>query len=266
MPGKDPAAVKSQKALQQKEDAIQKALQEFLDTWGQKPPPSQDAIAHQFGITRSTLSAHIKGCPSKLASASQCQKIYPEEEQVIVDYLQESVCRGFPDTQKCCIWIRNDILIAWSGNKDAQVGICWLQCFLHHHHDKIQCYWSTSLTTVRGGALNQGVVDDWFELLQATITSYDIEQDCIFSMDETCCFLDKTTHKSCHIGSAGQAQQMSLRNEVRETATLIPFISAAGRVFRPTVIFQAKILRGKDDWQNPLNAMWVPTKWWDTTI
>jgi len=111
------------------------------------------------------------------------------------------------------------------------VGIHWLGRFLHRHHDKIQCYWSTTLTTVQGGALNQGIVDDWFELLQATITSYGIEPDCIFSMDETCCFLDKGTHKTRHIGSAGQAQQMALRDEVRETATLIPLISADGRVF-----------------------------------
>lgn len=85
--------------------------------------------------------------------------------------------------------------------------------------------------TVQGGSLNEAVVDDWFKLLQATITSYGIEQDCIFSMDETCCFLDKSTHKSHHISSAGQAQQMALRDEVWETATLIPFISADGRVF-----------------------------------
>ena len=231
MPGTVPAAVKSQKTLQQKEDDLQKALQEYLNTRDQKPPPGQDAIASQFGVTRSTLSARIKGCPSKLASASQRQKIYPDEEQLMVDYIQETVCRGFPDTQKRCIRRSNEILIARSGNKDAQVGIRWLGRFLHCHHDRIRCFWSTTLTTVQGGALNQGIVDDWFELLQATVTSYGIEQDCIFSMDETCCFLDKSTHKSRHIGSAGQAQQMALRNEVRETATPIPFISADGRVF-----------------------------------
>jgi Tc5 transposase DNA-binding domain/helix-turn-helix, Psq domain len=255
MPGKDPTAVKSRKALQQKEDDLQKALQMYLNTRDQKPPPSQDVIASHFGVARSTLSARINGRPSKLASASQRQKIYPDEEQVIVDYLREAARRGFPDTQKRCIRHANEILIARSGNKDARVGIRWLGRFLHRHHDKIRCYWSTTLTTVRGGALNRGVVDDWFELLQATITNYGIEQDCIFSMDETSCFLDKSTFKSRHIGSAGQAQQMALRNEVRETATLIPIISADGRVFKPTVIFQGKLLRGKDEWSNPLDAM-----------
>ena len=255
MPGPVPPAVRSRKTLQQKEDDLQKAVQEYLSTRDQKPPPTQDAIASQFGVARSTLSARIKGRPSKLVSSSQRQKLYPDEEQLIVDYLQETARQGFPDTQKRCVRHANDILIARSGNKDAQVGIRWLGRFLHRHHDKIQFYWSTSLTTVRGGALNQAVVDDWFELLQATITSYGIEQDCIFSMDETCCFLDKSTHKSCHIGSAGQAKQMVLRNEVRESATLIPLISADGRVFRPTVIFQAMLLRGKEGWPNPLNAM-----------
>ena len=71
MPGPVPAAVKSRKTLQKKEDDLQKALQEYLNTRDQKPPPSQDTIASQFGVARSTLSARINGRPSKLASASQ---------------------------------------------------------------------------------------------------------------------------------------------------------------------------------------------------
>ena len=108
---------------------------------------------------------------------------------------------------------------------------------------------------MRGGALNEGVVNDWFVLLDATITNYGIEQDCIFSMDETCCFLDKTTHKTRHIGPACQKQQVALRNEARETATMIPIISASGVVFPPTIIFKGELLRGKSGWINPLDAM-----------
>ena len=119
MPGLVPAAVKARKTLQEKEDNLQRALEEYLTMWDQKPPPSQDAIARQFGVTKSTLSAHIKGCPSKLASASQQQKIYPDEEQLIVDYLQETVWRGFPDTQLQCVQHTNEVLVAQSGNKDA---------------------------------------------------------------------------------------------------------------------------------------------------
>ena len=112
MPGKDPAAVKSQRTPEQKENDLQMAVQEYLNTWDQKPPPNQDAIASQFGVARLTLSAPIKGCPSKLASASQWQKIYPEEEQLIIDYLLETACQGFPDTQRRCIRCANEILTA----------------------------------------------------------------------------------------------------------------------------------------------------------
>ena len=129
MPGLVPAAVKARKTPQEKEDNLQKALEEYLKTQDQKPPPSQDAIARQFGVPRLTLSAWIKGHPSKLASASQWQKIYPDEEQLIIDYLQETACRGFLDTQVWCIWRVNEILVAQSGNKDicsSWHSLAWL--------------------------------------------------------------------------------------------------------------------------------------------
>ena len=74
--------------------------------------------------------------------------------------------------------------------------------FLQRHHVKVRSYWSTSLTTVRGGALSPGVVDNRFELLQTAVTTCAIYQDCIFSMDETCCFLDKCTRRTRHIDAA----------------------------------------------------------------
>jgi hypothetical protein len=94
--------------------------------------------------------------------------------------------------------------------------------------------------------LNKGVIDHWNNLLQKIITDYGIEQDCIFTMDEICCFLDRCTHKTHHIGSALALQQMALQNEVRETATMIPIISASGKVFPLTVIFKGTLLRQKE--------------------
>jgi len=87
------------------------------------------------------------------------------------------------------------------------------------------------------------------------VTDYGIEPDCIFGMDETCYFLDKSTHKTHHIGSALSLHQLALQYEVRETATMILIISASGMVFPPTVIFKGSLLRNKDTWENPLNAM-----------
>ena len=142
-----------------------------------------------------------------------------------------------------------------SGDPSAAVGQHWIDRFMKHHHDKLWHYWSTTLMTIHGGALNEDVVDDWIELLQKTVTDYGIEQECIFSMDKTCCFLDRSTHKTWHIGSASQLQQMALRNEVQDTVTMIPIISDGGNVFPPTVIFKGQCLRDSSNWPNPLNAM-----------
>jgi len=255
MPARLPTAVKTRKELLEKELSIQKAVDEYWATWEDDKPLSQTAIAAKHHIALSTLTARIRGRPSKLASASLQQKIRPDEEQLIVDYLEETAHRGFPDTKKRCARRANEILHMRSGIKDAKVGHHWLGRFMHRHHDRVRSYWSTTLTTVQGGSLNSAIVNDWFELLQTTITTCSIEQDCIFAMDETCCFLDRSVHKTRHIGSTGQKQQIALRNETRATATMIPIISASGKVFPPTVIFQGKILRGSSTWENPLGAV-----------
>jgi len=90
----------------------------------------------------------------------------------------------------------NEILHMWLGDPSAAVGKNWIDWFMKHHHETLRHYCSTTLTTICGGALNKDIVDDWFELLQKTIMDYGIDKDCIFSMDETCCFWDKSVHRT----------------------------------------------------------------------
>ena len=89
---------------------MQKALEEYFVTQHDPAPPTHAELATKHGIAKSTLSAQINGCPSKLVSASKQQKIFPGEERLIVDYLQETARRGFPDTQKRCVLHANEIL------------------------------------------------------------------------------------------------------------------------------------------------------------
>ena len=103
MPGQIPEAVKKQNNLEKHESAIQKAMGEYLATRDQPSPPGQTMCANKYGVPRSTLSAQIQGRPSKLDSASKQQRILPEDEQLIVAYLQETAHRGFPDTWKQCV-------------------------------------------------------------------------------------------------------------------------------------------------------------------
>ena len=56
------------------------------------------ACAQRFEISKSTLSARLNGRLSKLESDRLCQKLFPEEEQVLIQYLKDAAHQGFPDT------------------------------------------------------------------------------------------------------------------------------------------------------------------------
>jgi hypothetical protein len=102
MPARLPIAVKTRQALLEKELNVQKAVTEYWATREDNEPPSQSVIAAKHCIPLSTLTAHIRGCPSKLASAGLRQRILPDEEVLLVDYLEEAAHQGFPDTRKRC--------------------------------------------------------------------------------------------------------------------------------------------------------------------
>ena len=175
----------------------------------------------------------------------------------MVQYLIETAKWGFPDTPQHAVRHSNQLLRERTGVLDATVGEKWLNCFLDCHKDQLLCFWSTTLTTVCGGALNEANVDHWYKLLQEIIDKYNIYPELLFTMDETCCFLDKCTHKTWHIGPARQRQQLAIRNENRETCTMIPIICADGEAYGPAVIFKGKQIQSKEHLPNPLNVSYA---------
>src|SRR5258706_7633855 len=122
MPESIPKAAKAKEAAIKKEDALQRAVKEFQQTRSLPSAPSQVLLAMKHVISRSTLQARISGRTSKIESAGRQQKIRPDEEQLLVDYLQETARRGFPDTLKRATRRANQILRMRSGDPDAAVG------------------------------------------------------------------------------------------------------------------------------------------------
>ena len=218
--------------------------------------PKVSELARKHDTPYSTLNHRIAGRGTKAEAADEWRLIPVASEAALVDYLRETAERGFPDTarraERRAIQILRDI----KDDPTAEPGTNWVWKMLRRNWESLSMYWSTSLTTVRGGALNEQTVNHWFELLARLIKEYNLSDspELIFAMDETSCFLDKCTRKTRHIAARGIQQQIALWNENRETATLIPIISADGTVYPPTVIFSGKQIRGKDDLPNPLNA------------
>jgi len=255
MPQHSKTQAQSKKDRMHRCELLKLAFAEYERVLASGAKPKAFTIANAFGVPPTSLRNMIDGLDSKEQSAAKRQKLFFEEEVVMVKYLIETANRGFPDTPQRAIRRANQLLQQRTGDPDASVGKNWIHHFLERHKDQLSRYWSTSLMTVRGGALNEANVNFWYNLLQEIIDQYSICPDLIFSMDETSCFLDKCTHKTCHIGQARQQQQIAMRNDNRETCTLIPVICADGEVYGPTVIFKGKQIQGKEHLPNPLNAM-----------
>ena len=218
--------------------------------------PKVSELARKHNTPYSTLNHRIAGRGTKAEAAHEQRLIPVASEAALVDYLRVTAERGFPDTLRRAQRRATQILQDITNDPTAALGTNWVQKMLRRNWESLSMCWSTSLTTVRGGALNEQNVNHWFELLMRLITEYRLSDspELIFAMDETSCFLDKCTRKTRHISARGNRQQIALRNEKRETATLIPIISADGTVYPPTVIFCGKQIRGKGDLPNPLNA------------
>jgi len=254
MPKPTKAQALAEKLRQKAREDVKAAFTKYQEVLASGMKPNVKKIAEEHNADCSAVRRLINGGDLKEESAQKRQKLTADEEAVMVQYLIETAKCGFPDTLNHARMRANVILQARTGKPTLSVGKCWLNHFLHHHKDQLSQYWSTTLTTVRGGALNESNVDHWYKLLQETIDGYDIDPNLIFAMDETCCFLDKCMRKNHHIGAAGIQQQLALRNENRETCTLIPIICADGEVYGPLVIFKGKHLEGKDKWPNSLGA------------
>jgi len=218
--------------------------------------PKVSELARKHNTPYSTLNHRIAGRGTKAEAAHEQRLIPVASEAALVDYLCVTAERGFPDTLRRAQRRATQILQDITNDPTAALGTNWVQKMLRRNWESLSMCWSTSLTTVRGGALNEQNVNHWFELLMRLITEYRLSDspELIFAMDETSCFLDKCTRKTRHISARGNRQQIALRNEKWETATLIPIISADGTVYPPTVIFCGKQIRGKGDLPNPLNA------------
>jgi hypothetical protein len=258
MPPKKTAA-ELRKALtraenEEKRDQLELALQKAQEIKGCGEHPNLSELADEFNVPRSTLGHHLNGRMSKREAGIKCRLLPLEAEYALVSFLEEAARRGFPETKETAKAYALAILRNLNGDPTAGIGQKWMDRFLERHAERLKSVWGSSQTMLRGGAVNPETVDHWFSLLSQTIAKFSIVPELLFAMDETCCFIDKSTKRFKVIGHSKQHAQIALKDENRETITLIPLISAAGHLYPPTVIFKGKQIKNKAELPNPLGA------------
>ena len=106
-------------------------------------------IAKEFGKESQwrTISNHYNGGWSIWEGHEDLQKLTPPEETVLVNFLNESAARGFPQTPQNVTLYANMIRRNCLGAECEDVGVSRVGRFLDRHRDILQTHWSKSFPT-----------------------------------------------------------------------------------------------------------------------
>ena len=254
---------KSQAALKReasnaKELALQHALAMYQEALASNEVLSVREAARRFNVPKTTLQERINGRRSIISSNAEKSWLSDHESQVIVNALIHSAQQGFPDTKRYLRGHVNTVIQEKLGDPSFHVGENWVDRWLERWGKWLSTYWSTSLDTVRARALNPTIIEDYFQKVGETISTHKIDPDCLWSMDETSIAFGRAC-KTRVIGQAGNRVQLSQRDGNRETATIMPLISAAGACMPPCVIFKGQKLNSiwSTPENNPLECLYV---------
>jgi hypothetical protein len=222
----------------------------------QEAEEEMDRQKKKVSLSHVTLKRQLEGGRScQQANEDNNAWLTPEEEENVVAYCLELAAWGFPLVHKTLKFHVDSILQAWLQNTFPKTGVGknWTERFLNRHVGCLGTYWSSTLDTKRGRAVNEHTHKAWFDLLKDTQERYGIEQDCTWAVDETG-FQPGSGLKQRVIGPAKRKMQYQQRDGNRENITVMVTICADGETIAPTVIYKGQSFSTNWHQDDSLNA------------
>jgi hypothetical protein len=132
------------------------------------------------------------------------------------------------------------------------VSESWVRCFKAHHPD-LKVKWSLTLEKCCAASLNPTVVNEYFDILEDTIRTYNIPPENIYNMDKKGIQLGIGQKVKAFINH-DQKDVYSVEDGNCELVTMIEAILAVGWVMHPSTIYQGMCWDLEWGWNNPCNA------------
>ena len=196
-----------------------------------KPNISIRSIVRQFEVPHSTLSDRWNGTPTRKKGHEHELLLTAAQEEVFTGWVKVMGCRGIPMTATTITDHVADIA-------GRAVGKSWVKRFRAHHPD-LKVKWSSTLEKCCAASLNPTLVNEYFDLLEETITTYNIPPENISNMDEKGIQLGMGQKVKAFV-DCDQKEVYSVEDGNHELVTMIEFISADGGSFQPSAIYQGK--------------------------
>ena len=225
-----------------KESAIQDAISE-INSGSYK---SERVVAKVYGVPRSTLRGRIRGDHSHTIAHSNQQRLSPEQEEYVVEWILEEDSRAQPPSHPRAREMVTRIL---QMNGDSRpLGKLWLSNFIKRN-PRIKSVVGRSIESVRTTASSFDTIKGFLELFERTRTELGIHYEDIWNMDETGLALGVCSNT--RVLASSQKKKAYLKTpEDREWVSIIETISATGQKLPCLVIFKGKSLQ----------STWFPAK------
>jgi len=232
------ASLQSQKVYVKRkmwtEEAMDNATKDVLEG-----TMSVRRAAVEYDIPSSTLHDHISGKVSAGAVSGAPRYLDEEEEKELVDFLLGCAEVGYPKTVKEVRIIVGKIIAKKHKQENgttAPVSHGWWEKF-QRRHQELSLRSSESLSQRRAMAMNPGVLNRYFDLLEDTVKGNDLHKRpaLIFNCDESGFPLAHRPGK--RIAGKGQKHVLTVTSDSKSRVTVLACVNAAGYAIPPLVVY-----------------------------
>jgi hypothetical protein len=220
-------------------DARELAIDSAIAAFNAGVYPSLRKAAKALGVPRSTLQDRINGRQSHATAHSYQQRLTPEQEAFLVEWILDEDSRAQPPSH---LRVREMATRILRMNGDTQpLGQLWVPHFITRN-PRVASIVGRTIESARTTAANFETIRAFLELFERTRRELGIQYEDIWNMDETGIALGVcTNHQVLASSSKKKAYIKSL--EDREWVSLIECVSATGLKLQCLAIFKGKHLQ-----------------------
>lgn len=185
--------------------------------------------AHDFNVSKTTLTARFKGRKTKKEAHEKERKLTTAHEQVLVEWIKEKGRRNIPLSYTAVAKHASII----SG---TEISESWVQRF-RARHPELKARWASGLEKCRAQALNEATTTHYFEELDRLTKEYNIKPQHKYSVDEKGAQMGKGERVRVLV-DRDQKDVQTVEDGDRELVTIIECVCADGTAIRPGVVFK----------------------------
>jgi AraC-like DNA-binding protein len=208
-------------------------------------------IADQFGVDRSTLARrHRRVQLPKETKYFNQQKLTPQQEEELVQYIEELTARHIPPTRE---------MIANFASAVARepVSESWVTRFINKYSIHLISKYSTGMDANRHNADSYAKYELYFNLLQRKIAEYKVDAEHTYNMDEKGFMIGVTT-RTKHVFSRRMWEKgevkASLQDGNRAWVTVLACVCGDRSALPPGLIYESANSTIQSSWVEEIKS------------